>query len=694
MLNRGLVAAVVSALFLSPSSMRSQSYQEELGKADTVTLCHAVLLSGNGTGDFARNNKGEYVMSLEGEESIFGLCSEKSCSGQFLAETCADSGVNYGLAIVKESGGRPDMDNYLAVTVCVEDGKALVRAVDCQNGQDNILDNTGAITGNAEREFRYTVPLDSSYFSVPFRGATGKARIIRNDISGFFHLYIGVGKVINGKFHEGWIETAPIKDWNEPGTRFFVCPVIRLEDAARDSVVFSQTKFYEFSPCDIQDSLFSVRRRNFVWSGFPGEADVVSFDKRYCPASAGNRKFVFWSEANYVPAWHLDNELLFSYEFCETWASEGSDCYEPMSDRLTAYSYTEILEDTPVRKIVKYHYALINPNYEAPFKDGSYPEVDEYYTFYPDGVGVREIHIIQNGNPDGKYHEVGEPMIISGSGSTVAAQLCKSPAFVISCLSGENFMLYPDKGMMNCIKAEVPEWNEQIYCARLKNAPDIFCVFPSPDKYPGSSDLPVSIDLSWHNTIYQMSHFPVDKQKYIEARNGDNSKSNALWPSQVSHSSLIGIEAKEGTEWNDRYRIDRHGRKYRIYRMLFGISPEDERETINEFTRSWLSPGRFEHLEGLSMPEMSYSKREIVFRSEGIGAKRIEFSTEEAIRNSVFRIEGWSSSDVRIVCNGKQLEEGRDYLAVQQHDSLLIWFNFRFQKKNVIKLIPEIALTR
>lgn len=648
-----------------------------------ITDVQPILLAGNGSGNY-RISDGDVTVSLSGRASMYGLCMEKLCKGHFAAEVQADKDLNYGLAVVAEKDGKPDYDNFLAITVCKENGVPLVRALDRQSGRQNVLDNTGKVK-ESEKEFRYTVPLDASYFSVPYRGATGRAKIIRNDISGFFHLYVGISKTIDGEEYEDWIETAQVKDWNIKGTRFFICPVVRLESDAEDEITFSDISFEEFQQADIDDNSFSAVERDFTWAGFTGDAVVVSFDSRFCPQSAGNRKFVFWSEANYVPAWHLSNELLFSYEFCETWSSFGKGCYEPMSDRLLAYSDVEILENNAVRKTVKYHYALVNPDYEAPYRDGSYPEVDEYYTLYPDGVGVREIHFIQNGTPDGNYHELSEPMVISGS-SSVASDHCKTPAFVISNLSGSSYSLYPDRSQFEQVKSNVPGWGEQIYRARLSNSPDVFCVYPDPAKYPGVADLPVALDLDWHNITYQMSHFPVDKQKYLEVPSGDYSKSNALWPSQVSHSSLIGIEAKSGLDWQDNYSLDNKGRKFRIYRMLMGISAADDMDSVNGFVRSWLAPGVFSDLEGLTLTGQEYSGRETVFLSAGDGDKTICLKAEAGVRNPVFRIDGWGTSGVSVSVNGKEFVQGSDYVSAIEGDSMLIWFNAFFSGDNRIEL--------
>ena len=161
--------------------------------------------------------------------------------------------------------------------------------------------------------------------------------------------------------------------------------------------------------------------------------------------------------------------------------------------------------------MVKYHYALVNPDYKAPYPDGIYPEVDEYYTFYADGVGVRRIEYIQKqaGQAYYRYHELSEPMVISGS-SSIPSDHVKQPAFSISNLSGNRYDLYPAKPFDE-VNQNVKNWKEQIYTAHLNNAPDAFSVFSYTPERPEVSPLPIENDLTWHDINYQMSHWPVDK---------------------------------------------------------------------------------------------------------------------------------------------------------------------------------------
>ena len=95
---------------------------------------------------------------------------------------------------------------------------------------------------------------------------------------------------------------------------------------------------------------FAITRREYNWSGCFGEALVVSFGEEFAFRQR-DCKLVFWSEANYVPAWHLSNQLLQCYEFAETWGGGSVGCMEPMSDRLRRWASVEVVS-TPASRIV------------------------------------------------------------------------------------------------------------------------------------------------------------------------------------------------------------------------------------------------------------------------------------------------------------------------------------------------------
>lgn len=221
-----------------------------------------------------------------------------------------------------------------------------------------------------------------------------------------------------------------------PGQNYYVALIACSDGQA----VFNSFKAAQKPKAD-QDNTktgFKATRREYNWSGFFGDAVVVTFGDEFKYRDR-DIKFVFWSETNYIPAWHLHNQLLFTYEFVETWGGGNPGCHEPMSDRLKRWSRVEIVEDNDVRKVVHWHYVLCNPDYKVPDNDKGtqLPEVDEYFTFYPDGSGTRYIVYTPKLDTDFREaHEVAELISISGS-SSHSKEFFSSPALTLLNLDGD-----------------------------------------------------------------------------------------------------------------------------------------------------------------------------------------------------------------------------------------------------------------
>lgn len=675
---------------LSCSSNNSDKLENGKDDPPSISNYQPIALTEGAEGSFTKTESSVSI-KVDSKKSIYGVCLPKVAGGHFIAEVTSDKQTDFGLAIVQEKNGKPDFENFTSVSVCLEAGVPTARVIDRQYGVDNVLDNTNTVK-YADREFRYSIPFTGKYFSVPFKESTGKARIIRNEISGFFHFYISVGKEINGKFHENWIELAQSKDWGGMSQKYFICPIVRTVNSKGTEVKFADIRLEEFASDDVVVSQnFDVQTRNFTWAGFPGKATVLTFNPKHCPAAENNREFVFWSEANYVPAWRMNNELLYCYEFAETWSGLAKGCFEPMSDRLLAYAKVDVLENNKVRKVIKYHYALVNPDYKAPYAGGFYPEVDEYYTFYADGVGVRRIEYTQKeeGRSEFKwrYHELSEPMVISGS-STLPSEHLREPALSITNLSGGRYDVYPEKPFFE-VNRDVKTWEEQIYTAHLVDSPDAFAVFSYSPERPEVSPLPIENDLTWHDIGYQMSHWPVDKQPYLAARDGDFDKSNATWKSNVSHTSLIGVEAKGGLDWNSDFQLRENGEKFRAYLMLLGINTPDEESDISSYTRAWLHHGNFSDMVGVTYDAKvtGYSKREVVLSSIGGNTFKFKYTPTGTIKNPTFRIDDWGgNTDVSLTINGKKMSFDEDYLCDKVNGSLILWIKILTSSPIVVEV--------
>ena len=103
-------------------------------------------------------------------------------------------------------------------------------------------------------------------------------------------------------------------------------------------------------------------------------------------------RVVFWRGLRYSPAWVTENGLWLADQSMESGNDEG--CVEHMQDIHTTYSHVRIVESSPARVVVHWRYAPVSGhdhNWPASARSEWAWWVDEYYTFYPDGTGVRKV---------------------------------------------------------------------------------------------------------------------------------------------------------------------------------------------------------------------------------------------------------------------------------------------------------------
>ncbi len=103
-------------------------------------------------------------------------------------------------------------------------------------------------------------------------------------------------------------------------------------------------------------------------------------------------RVVFWRGLRYSPAWVTENGLWLADQSMESGNKEG--CVEHMQDIHTKYSSVRIVESSPARVVVHWRYAPVSGhdhNWIANERSGFAWWVDEYYTFLPDGTGVRKV---------------------------------------------------------------------------------------------------------------------------------------------------------------------------------------------------------------------------------------------------------------------------------------------------------------
>jgi len=107
-------------------------------------------------------------------------------------------------------------------------------------------------------------------------------------------------------------------------------------------------------------------------------------------------RVVFWRGSRYSPGWVTDNDQWMADQSVEAWKTGEADtdgCFEHIQDRLCRYSHVRIIESNDARTVVHWRYAPVsskNNLWNVDEKTGRACWVDEYYTIYPDAVGVRK----------------------------------------------------------------------------------------------------------------------------------------------------------------------------------------------------------------------------------------------------------------------------------------------------------------
>jgi len=645
-----------------------------------------VYLEGDSGGSYSVSD-GMLKIKLDGE-GRYGVYNTTPVSGHFLVEADFAKDENIGLALIQQKNGRPDVENYTMITVDKEDGLVAVAVRDCQEGKKDVLDNTGEFRterrrrrpGQSRDDYKHV--LTGEMYSVPYTQTTKRVRIFRDSGPGFFHFYYGVGKTIHGEWAEGWMELTPSKDWGSEGQKYYVALVALGEGEA----VFKGVSAVQKPARDQDDTKtgFNIDHREYNWSGFFGDAVVVTFGDEF-PYRNKDYKFTSWSEMNYIPAWHMSNQLLYTYEFVETWGGGNPGCHEPMSDRIKRWVSAEIIEDNAVRKVFKWFYVLCNPDYKVPVDDKGeqLPEVEEYYTFYPDGSGTRHIRYIPKLDTDFRMrHELGELISCAGSQSADSKPFYEEPALTLTNLEGDVEKAHP--GIKIDYGSHVDDWDQMIMAVHLKNMPDVFAVWSTDPEVPDTySGYPIRYEIAWQSVNGRSSHWPVNKRPFT----GDNG-SGGTWDAEVTHSCLMSWGVLGGTDWEDHYKTREDGRKYRQWVALIGLNESGDLEGIRDKARSWLFPGEIRMLdESCRFVRNDVAKKALVFEKASDEMKcHFEIEPKSVVINPAIVIEEWEHWPfVRVELDGDELST-EQYTLDQEGDTLLLWIQTTIKDESEIMI--------
>lgn len=620
-------------------------------------------------------------------------------AGQFDVSVGLDAFMGHpgGVILVEDRDGKPDPDNWVAIERYGSNDRIAVRVYGMRDGQPLEIEpphlQETQIEGDPDR-----LRQDLNRGIIRLRHDTPRLRVLRNTLGGALHFQFADHRVIDGEMARGWSELPTADD--RPGAEYFFGVYAKDLPSGEEAVFNSPTSSpMPLTDQDPADMRFGAKRRGYTWSGYHGDAVVISFDDR---ADRPDAKFVFWSEANFVPWWHLDDRLALSYEFVEIWGGDTVGCNEPMSDHLLRWTRAKIVESSPVRVVVQWDYTLITSDYRWWNNHPTIrPTVRETYTFYSDGVGVRKVRYrppLEHHETFHKWgHELAEIMPLIGGGLR-SDHFVPEQALSVFGLQGQRHDYTWDLSRRTDDRwnHQTDDWLAVIIQNHFKgDYPSPFIAFAQDERVREftAPTVPIQFGSDWELNARPVgedftdpsgrtdfggfSHWPIMKQPY-----DSRSWIGAVHLREPRHIALISITSGPGGyEWPT-------GPKERTFAMLIGLGTPEGEELIKDRVRSWLYPGEVRTMSpGFVFEAVDYYERAIRFRAtRGGQALSFGITPEHAWVNPVIIVDNWSpAGTLEVSIAGQSLDESQ-YVAAVDQDRVIVWIDTSIDQQTEITI--------
>jgi hypothetical protein len=322
----------------------------------------------------------------------------------------------------------------------------------------------------------------------------------------------------------------------------------------------------------------------------------------------------------------------------EAWGEDyARGCCEHMSDKQCRHSHVRIIENTEARTVVHWRYGEVDVKYK--FVDVNGPFADEYWTFYPDGVGIRHVASGKGGWQETMFYS--EP-------GTRPEDNVELNAFTVideqdSVYQFDWSYYYPFAG--DAKPASVTMVN-------MKSKYRPFYIYPSGSTVETFVPPLVRRDYSafhWANH-YPVSQMPSDGRS-AEARD------------RASHSSLV---------WGDPTK------DY----LMVGLTDKPPAE-LKDLARSWNYPPELDVDEGCTSSGYAPEERAYqLVKNDTLLTFTLEGSVETPVHNPAFIIKNWTgrNNKANVKLNEVELMSGSDYKQGVIYDTegrpvLIVWIS-------------------
>ena len=382
-------------------------------------------------------------------------------------------------------------------------------------------------------------------------------------------------------------------------------------------------------------------------------------------------RVVFWRGTRYSPVWVMENGQWMADQSAESFTDEDG-CFEHMLDAKCLYSHVRIIENTPARVVVHWRYIPVSVRQKFSQVDEltGWPDaVDEYYTFYPDGIGVRKVIMYTSGKPLGPQ----ETIILCQPGTRPEDNV-NMDAITLVNLKGESQVYSWAAGPPKLDPAKPV--NPVIQVVNLKSKAKPFLIFE-----PGCRMRVFGIEVRGHVSPFPWwNHWPVAQipsdGRYAQA------------PDRASHFSLA---------WGGPPIHKGEGLVYWAT-WVYGTTM-DSPEKLADLARSWikapelvLSSGNFEFL-GYDLSQRAYVLKANDPGRPGSLKGLIQANPEQPLSNLCLVIKDWGETGVQVLIDGKRQETGKGLrlgnIRKMEGSDLVVWIETKSSRPINIEIKPQ-----
>lgn len=379
-------------------------------------------------------------------------------------------------------------------------------------------------------------------------------------------------------------------------------------------------------------------------------------------------RVVFWRGTRYSPVWVMENGIWMADQSAESFTGEEG-CFEHMLDPHCRYSHVRIIENTDARVVVHWRYIPVSvyQNFSQQHEITGWADtIDEYYTFYPDGTGIRHVVMHTTGKPLGP-----QEVIVLCQPGTKPEDNIHLDALTLVNLEGDSHLYSWGEGMPDFSKEQKPE-NPVIQHVNLKSENKPFLIFE-----PGCRMRVFNIEQR-----EEVSHFPWWNHWPAAQIPSDGRYCQA--PDRASHFSLAwgGPPAHEGP--GDMYWSA----------WIYGTTKEAA-ENLVPLARSWSqAPEMTAESQGIEVKGYDLTQRayEVVCDEPGIGCElSVDAGPESPLHNMCIVLKGWGDKSAAVRLNGESAQDSvrTGFIRHLSGTDMIVWVELESDQPVKLELAPR-----